>query len=275
MFSPFPHLIQLAAAAAENGGEEHAQHELPNLLTIVYSRIAGTSIGEFLHTWENLIFSLLIAGFLVVVARLASRNPQLIPGPLQNFVELIVEALETFIVGVIGPKGKQFVPFLGTLFLYIYFMNIAGLVPFLKSPTSNVNQTLALSLTVFLYVQFTGFKQLGVVGYLDHMAGQPRNALQWAFVPLMLPIHLIGELAKPMSLALRLFGNVTGEDILIFIFVGLGAVVMGFQPLPIGIPLQLPFMFLALLTSFIQALVFMLLSTIYFAMMLPHDEEHH
>ena len=275
MFSPFPHLIQLAAAAGQSGGEEHAAHELPNFLTVIYSFIAGTAVGEFMRTWENLFFSLLIGGGLVLVAKLASRNPKMVPGPLQNVVEMIVEGLETFIVGVIGPQGKKFVPFLGTLFLYIYFMNIAGLVPLLKSPTSSVNQTLALALCVFCYVQFTGFKQLGLVGYLDHMAGEPRSPLQWAFVPLMLPIHLIGELAKPMSLALRLFGNVTGEDILIFIFVGLGALVMSFQPLPIGIPLQLPFMFLALLTSLIQALVFMLLSTIYFAMMLPHDEEHH
>jgi F-type H+-transporting ATPase subunit a len=78
-----------------------------------------------------------------------------------------------------------------------------------------------------------------------------------------------------MSLSIRLFGNVTGEDILILIFVGLGAALLGFTHLPIGIPLQLPFIFLAILTSFIQALVFMLLSTVYFAMILPHGEEDH
>jgi F-type H+-transporting ATPase subunit a len=154
-------------------------------------------------------------------------------------------------------------------------MNLAGLVPGMKASTANVNQTIALALCVFVYVQFTAFKENGVRGYIDHLMGSPRNGLQWAFVPLMLPIHLIGELAKPLSLSLRLFGNVTGEDILILIFVGLGVTIMSFSHLPIGIPLQLPFIFLAILTSTIQALVFMLLSTIYFAMMLPNEEEHH
>ncbi len=186
-----------------------------------------------------------------------------------------METLETFIVDVIGPRGRKFVPFLGTLFLYILFMNLSGLIPFMKSPSANVNTTLALALCVFFYVQYTGLRENGIIGYIDHLAGQPRSGLQWAFVPLMLPIHLIGELAKPMSLSLRLFGNVTGEDILILIFVSLGVTVMSFTHAPIGLPLQLPFIFLALLTSFIQALVFMLLSTIYFSMMLPHGEEEH
>jgi F-type H+-transporting ATPase subunit a len=259
-----------AAHASEEGG-----HELPNFITIIYHYTFGTSFGEFLHKWENLIFSLLVIAFLVFVARLASKNPKLIPSGLQNFVELIVEELEKFIVGILGPRGKKFVPFLGTLFLYILCMNYLGLIPFMKAPTANINQTLALALCVFFYVQFTGLKEGGIRGYLDHLLGQPRSTMQWVLSPLMFVIHIIGELAKPMSLSLRLFGNITGEDILIFIFVGLGLGLLSFTHLPIGVPLQIPFYFLALLTGFIQALVFMLLSTIYFAMMLPHDEEEH
>lgn len=260
---------------AHGGGGGEAQHELPNLLTVVQHFLVGTSIADFLHRWENVIFSLVVIGILVLISRLASRNPQLIPGGLQNVTEMIVEGLEKFIVGVIGPQGRKFVPFLGTLFLYILFMNFAGLVPLMKASTASVNTTIALALCVFFYVQFTALKENGIRGYIDHLMGEPRNALQWTFVPLMLPIHIIGELAKPLSLSLRLFGNVTGEDILILIFVGLGVTVMSFTHLPIGLPLQLPFIFLAILTSFIQALVFMLLSTIYFAMMLPHEEGEH
>lgn len=272
------HILLAASEAtkpAHDGGGE-VQHELPNLLSIINEYfLADTSMGAFLHRWENVIFSFAIVLLLIIISKLATRNPQMIPSGLQNVVEMVVEQLEQFIVGVIGPEGRRFVPFLGTLFLYILFMNFAGLVPGLKASTSSVNQTIALALVVFVYVQFTAIKENGVTGYIDHLMGQPRNALQWVFVPLMLPIHIIGELAKPLSLSLRLFGNVTGEDILILIFVGLGVTIMSFSHLPIGIPLQLPFIFLAILTSFIQALVFMLLSTIYFAMMLPHDEEHH
>ena len=261
---------QTAAAAGE--GEPH---ELPNFITVIYHFLVGTSVGEFLHQWENLIFSFLIAGLLIVIVRLASKNPKMIPGPLQNAVEFVVEELEKFIVGILGPRGKKFVPFLGTLFLYILLMNYMGLVPLMKAPTAGINQTIALALCVFVYVQYTGVRENGFLGYLDHLAGQPRSLMQYLFVPMMFPLHIIEELAKPMSLSLRLFGNVTGEDILIFIFVGLGVGMLSFSHLPIGIPLQLPFYFLALLTGFIQALVFMLLSTIYFSMMLPHDEDEH
>jgi F-type H+-transporting ATPase subunit a len=273
-FPDFSKIIM--AAAATEGGGDHQAHELPNFLTVLYSYFGiGTTVGEFVHKWEGVIFSLLTAALMIIVARLAARNPKMIPGGFQNVIEMIVEGLENFIVSVIGPEGKRFVPFLGSLFIYIYLMNLSGLIPLLKSPTATLNQTLALALCVFGYVQYTGFKELGVKGWFDHMMGTPRSVVGWMLVPLMLPIHLIGEIAKPMSLSLRLFGNVTGEDILILIFVGLGAGLLAFTNLPIGIPLHLPFIFLALLTGLIQALVFMLLSTIYFAMMLPHKEEDH
>jgi F-type H+-transporting ATPase subunit a len=93
----------------------------------------------------------------------------------------------------------------------------------------------------------------------------------------MMPIHIIGELAKPVSLSCRLFGNIFGEDMLLVGFAGLGISlfsVIGLHALPFGIPFHFPFLFLALLTSLIQALVFSILSTIYFLLMLPHDHGH-
>jgi len=257
------------------GAGEGEVHELPNFITVLYHFMVGTSAGEFLHRWENVIFSLLVAGFIILLVRLASRNPQLQPGKLQNFVELIVEQLEQFIVGILGPRGRKFVPFLGTLFLYILCMNYFGLIPLMKAPTANLNQTAALAICVFLFVQYTGIKENGIRGYFFHLLGEPRNAPQYVLAPLMFLIHVLEEFIKPLSLSFRLFGNITGEDILIFIFVGLGVSLTSFAHLPVGVPLQIPFYFLALLTGFIQALVFMLLSTIYFAMMLPHEEGEH
>jgi len=128
---------------------------------------------------------------------------------------------------------------------------------------------------VFVYAQYIGFRELGVLGWVDHMAGSPRSAIGWGLVPLMLPIHLMGELAKPISLACRLFGNIFGEDMLLVAFASLGITVLSFANLPIGVPLHLPFLFLALLTSTLQALVFTVLSTIYFLLMLPHDDHGH
>jgi len=207
---------------------------------------------------------------------LATRRPQMIPGPLQNLVEGLVEYLHGFISGIIGERhADRFVPFLGTLGIYIWAMNLFGLIPFMDSPTSSLNVTVSLALVVFLFSQYIGFRELGFVGYFDHMMGSPRTFIGWILVPLMLPIHLMGELAKPISLSCRLFGNIFGEDMLLVAFATLGVTTLSFAHLPFGLPLQLPFMFLALLTSTLQALVFTVLSTIYFLLMLPHDEHAH
>ena len=106
-----------------------------------------------------------------------------------------------------------------------------------------------------------------------HLLGSPKSAVEWVFVPIMFPIHILGEIARPVSLSLRLFGNVTGEDVLLYAFCSLGVAALAFMHSPIGIPLQVPFILLAFLTSFIQALVFTLLSTIYILLMLPHEHE--
>ncbi|MHA1154187.1 MAG: F0F1 ATP synthase subunit A, partial [Alphaproteobacteria bacterium] len=163
----------------------------------------------------------------------------------------------------------------GTLFIFILINNFMGLVPFFHASTSSINTTVALALCTFLYVQFTGIKENGPLGYLHHMAGSPRSGLEWGFVVLMFPLHVLGEFIKPLSLSLRLFGNVMGEDKLIAVFVVLGASMLAFMNSPIGIPIQVPIVFLALMTSTIQALVFTLLSTIYIALMLPHGEHEH
>jgi F-type H+-transporting ATPase subunit a len=133
----------------------------------------------------------------------------------------------------------------------------------MKSPTSSLNTTVALAVTVFFYVQWTGLRENGILGYLDHLMGSPRDLAGWVMVPLNLPLHILEEFIKPLSLSLRLFGNILGEDSLIAAFVGLGIAALAFFHLPFGLPLQFPFLMLAMLTGTIQAVVFSLLSTNY------------
>jgi F-type H+-transporting ATPase subunit a len=265
-----------AAEAHPGEATEAGPEKFANVITVLSRAFPQAPWAHFLHHYEVVVFSLFIALMLCVVAMLATRNPRMIPGPLQNGVELVVETLYNFIVDILGPRhGPRYVPFLGTLFVYILAMNLFGLIPFMDSPTSSLNVTVSLALIVFLYSQYIGFRELGALGWVDHMAGNPRGVIGWALVPLMLPIHLMGELAKPISLACRLFGNIFGEDMLLVAFASLGITVLSFTHLPIGLPLQLPFLFLALLTSTLQALVFTVLSTIYFLLMLPHDDHGH
>jgi F-type H+-transporting ATPase subunit a len=267
------------AAAGEHAAQGHADEgpqKFANVITVLSRAFPDASWAKFLHHYEAVIYSLFIALLICVVAFIATRRPQMIPGKLQNLVEMAVEGLYDFVVGILGRKhGPRYVPFLGTLFIYILAMNLFGLIPFMDSPTSSLNVTVALALVVFLFAQYIGLRELGFVGYADHMAGNPRTPLGWGLVPLMLPIHLMGELAKPISLSCRLFGNIFGEDMLLVAFATLGITMLSFTHLPFGLPLQLPFMFLALLTSTLQALVFTVLSTIYFLLMLPHDDHEH
>ncbi|MEK6577166.1 MAG: F0F1 ATP synthase subunit A [Nitrospirota bacterium] len=252
--------------------------EVANIITILNELWGDTSLVKLLHHFEDIFFAGIIIILLVSAAYLSTRKRSLIPGKYQNLMELIVETFDNFVSGILGSHGRRFTPFIGTLFLYIFFMNMLGLIPGMKSPSSNLNTTLALAIIVFLYVQYTGIKGLGIFGYIDHLMGRPRDIIGFLFIPLMFPLHIMGELIKPVSLSLRLFGNIMGEDALIAAFLAFGIVALSFIKSPVGIPLQLPFMLLAILTGTVQALVFSLLTTIYLFMMLPHHggekEEH-
>lgn len=269
-------LAHAAGQTTEHGGEAAAQHapEFPNLVEIL-NHYFHSQLTQFLFDYRIVIYSVVVAVFLSLLAYAAYRKRSLIPGPAQNLMEWIVEGLTSLVVSILGEHGKKFVPFIGTLFIYIFCMNLLGLIPGMFSSTSKLNTTLALAICVFLYVQFTGIRNFGIFGYIYHLAGSPKSVVEWCLVPLNLPLHIIGELAKPVSLSLRLFGNISGEDMLLAIFATLGVTILSFINLPVGLPLHVPFVFLAMLTSFVQALVFSLLATIYFSLMSHHEEENH
>lgn len=260
------------AEAEAEGGESHSgPPHLPSLATLVVHWL-GEEYSWIEH-WVNVIFAFIVAIFLCTVSMRVYSRREMIPGRLQNFIEWLVESMYEFMKTILGDEARKFIPFLGSLFYYILAMNWIGMVPLGHSPSTSINITASLAILVFLYAQYTGITRLGIGGYLHHMAGSPADVISWCMVPLIFPLHIIGELAKPFSLALRLFGNITGEDTLIAVFVALGIAILAFSP--VGIPLQTPFYFLGLLLSTIQALVFTLLSAIYILLMLPHEEHAH
>lgn len=247
--------------------------ELPNFITFLHHIFQDTSWAGFLHQWESIIFSVIIATFISIVFYFGTRKKALIPSGFQNFLELAVDALRSMILEILGPQGEKFVPLLGTLFIYILTMNIIGLVPFMKSPSSNLNITVGLAIFVFVLVQYLNIKNMGIVGFLYHLAGSPKDAVGWCMVPLMLPIEIITQFSRPLTLAFRLFGNIFGEDTIIAAFSIFGVTMLSFLGPYVGFPLQIPFMFLGLLTGVMQALVFTLLSTIYILLSMPEHEE--
>lgn len=241
--------------------------ELPNIVTLIANKFAGADFSRYLYLWENVIFSLVIVFIISLVAILASRKSKLIPDRLQNACELFVAGMDDFVCGILGPQGRKYTPFIGTLFIYIVSMNLLGLVPFMKSSTSSWSTTLALAICVFIYVQYTAMRKFGPLGYLDHMMGKPRGILAFSvFIPaVMFFLHIISELVRPISLSLRLRSNIWGDDMLLAVLSGLGIA---------GIPLLVFSALLAILASVVQALVFSLLTTIYFALILTQEEEN-
>jgi F-type H+-transporting ATPase subunit a len=240
--------------------------QFPDSLAILCAKFPENIFFKFVYLWENISYSLIIVLILGILAFFACRKRSLIPGRLQAAAELIAAGLDDFICGIMGPKGRKFTPFVGTLFIYILLMNLSGLIPFLRAPTASWSTTLALALCVFFYVQYTAIKELGFWGYLDHLAGRPRGILAVTIImPLfMLFLHVITELIRPLSLSLRLRGNIWGDEVLIGLLSSFGIK---------GLPLLFFNMLMAVLTAIVQAAVFCLLTTIYFALVLDHEEE--
>jgi F-type H+-transporting ATPase subunit a len=248
--------------------------EIPNIIGLLYQLTDGAPWAAFLHHWEYIVFSLIVSiGIsLLFIAGARAKGP--VPTGLENFLEWIVEKLRNFIIEVLGPEGEKFVPFLGTLFIFILCMNWLVLIPLMKPPSSSISITVALAICVFVLVQYLNIKNYGFFGFLYHLAGSPKTAISWALVPLLFVIELLTQLTRPVTLSLRLFGNVVGEDILIGAFALFGVLLISGLNAPVGLPLQIPFLFLALLTGLMQALVFTLLSTVYILLSLPSPDEH-
>lgn len=268
-----------AQHAAETVGEAvrhaadhaHEAHELPNWITLLGEQFPGNPAVEWLQRWENLLFAMTAAFVLALFGILTARKKTLVPEGVGNFVETIAEGLDAFVTGILGDAGRRHVPFLGTLFLYILLMNWSGLIPMLKSPTAAWSTTLALALVTVVYIQIVGIREQGLGHYLLHLMGNPRGLLGICLIPLMLILNVILEFgAVPFSLSLRLFANISSEDRLLLNFAGL-AVSSKF----LAFPLQLFANVLAIIFSLVQAFVFMLLSTVYIALVMPHEEHTH
>jgi F-type H+-transporting ATPase subunit a len=206
-------------------------------------------LGHFAHAYPHVIYSWFVIILLIVFAVLATRKIEMIPTKAQNFFEIVISGMEEFMVDVTGEEGRWFFPVIATIFIYIATCNLLGLVPGFYPPTASINTTAACAIPVFLFTHFIGIKYHGIK-YIKHFLGPV-----WWLIPIILPIEIIGHLARILSLSFRLFGNITGHElVLAILFMLAGAF---FAPLPI--------MAMGIFVSLVQAFVFFLLSTMYFA----------
>ncbi|ROQ91171.1 F0F1 ATP synthase subunit A [Desulfosoma caldarium] len=197
----------------------------------------------------HVVYTWVVAAVLLILAKLAVSRLELVPSGGQNFFEMVLTGIEDFMVGITGEEGRFAFPLIATLGFFILLSNYMGMVPGFFSPTANINTTAACALIVVTYTHVIGVKFHGVK-YIKHFMGSV-----WWLTPLIFPIELIGHTARVLSLSIRLFGNIFGEELVLAILFLLAGLYLA--PLPI--------MFLGLFTGFVQAFIFCLLSCMYFA----------
>jgi F-type H+-transporting ATPase subunit a len=204
-----------------------------------------------------LVVLIVTAVGLFIRSRLSVENP----GKFQIVLEDVVGLFVSLLKENIGPKGPQYLPLIGTIGIYIFLCNMLSKVPGFMSPTANINVTLGCALTVWLYYHAMGVKAQGIVAYVKHFAVPPGSPV--ALAPLMLIIEIISHLSRVLSLSLRLFGNIFGEEMVVLI---LGSLIPFIVPLPM--------MILGIVTGTLQAFIFVLLTMIYLAAAVHTEHDH-
>ncbi len=214
---------------------------------------------EYLHVLNAILATFMCILLAILLTRsLKNKKNKEVPSTkfnIINFFELISGMLLSLATEIMGEKNaRKFFPVLASIFLFIFINDFMGLIPGFLPPTDNINTTFACGIFVFIYYNYAGFKEHGI-SYIKHYMGP----MIW-LAPLMFPIELISNMVRPFSLGLRLFGNITGDHLVLGIFSDLA---------PLIVPI--PFLGLGLFVSFFQALIFVLLSMIYLTLALSHE----
>ncbi|GIW42451.1 MAG: ATP synthase subunit a [Candidatus Binatia bacterium] len=219
-----------------------------------------TSLLPFVpdHTAMATLVALLLVGVAYVARRqLASVADPVVPDgtlTVRNCLEIFTEQIASIVESILGHHGRRYVPLYATFFLYILVANLSGLVPGFSPPTSNLNVTLGLGICSFLLYNYYAFAQQGLA-YLKHFVGPV-----WPLAVLMVPVELVDNFVRPVSLALRLYGNMMGDHLVLEIFTDLTKVVV-----------PVVFYILGAFVSLVQAFIFTLLSVVYLALATAHD----
>ncbi len=195
----------------------------------------------------HMVLSALIA---VILGKMAVSNLKLVPSGTQNLMEAYLSGVLAMGEDVMGKShAKKYVALVATIGLFVGIANLIGIIPGFEAPSSSLNMTLSLALTVFIYYNFLGIKVHGVINYFKHFAG-PVWWLAW----LMFPVEIVSHISRIISLSFRLMGNIKGDDMFLFVILML-------------VPWVMPLIPFALLTfgALLQAFIFMMLTYVYIA----------
>jgi F-type H+-transporting ATPase subunit a len=214
------------------------------------------------HNFLFVTHMLLSAAIAILLARMAMKNLQLVPTGAQNVMEAYIGGVLQMGTDVMGREhAKKYLPLVATIGLFVFIANVIGIIPGFEAPSANLNMTLALALAVFFYYNYEGIRINGVVNYFKHFMG-PVWWLAW----LMFPVEIVSHISRIISLSFRLFGNIKGDDLFLWVLLMLT---------PWIIPL-VPFAMLSFM-AVLQTFIFMILTYVYLAgaVLMDEHEEHH
>jgi len=234
-------------------------------------------IGGIDVSITNAVVAIWVACFLVFLTlTLAGRAGRLVPSGLQNFMESLVQfARQGLVVEILGEEGIAWFPFIATLFFFILFCNLLGLVPIFPgfTATSNINVTGSLAIVVFIMTQGAGIAKHGLAGYCKTFVphGMPKGIAGTVLVGFMIIVEIISQLARPFSLAVRLFANMTAGHLVIMVFISMIFMISAFIT-PVSVVMAVVMMAFEIFVSVLQAFIFAILASIYIR--LATAEEH-
>jgi F-type H+-transporting ATPase subunit a len=235
-----------------------------------------TYLGELISSvdLEKLVTGLIVGALLVAVGAVVFRKLKS-PGGVQSLlvpqervtlvgmVDFILEAFVKYQDSIMGPEGRKYVSFTGTIFFFLLTANLIGLVPGVAAATTTVWVTVGMAIVVFIYFNYLGVKQHGVLGYLKHFCGPV-----WQIAIILFPVEIISACIRVLTLNLRLYWNITSDHLVLATFTGLA-------PSTFGVSLAgLPFYVLGTFVALVQALIFTTLTMVYISLAVQHEEEH-
>jgi F-type H+-transporting ATPase subunit a len=236
--------------------------------------IIPLKIGSLDISITNAVISIWVASVLVFLTlTLAGRIGRLIPRGLQNLMESLVNFIkQSLIHEILGEEGMIWFPFIATLFFFILFCNLLGLVPKMFTATSNINVTATLAAMVFILTQGAGIAKHGLIGYSKTFVpkGMPGGIMGKILIGFMIIVEIISQLARPFSLAVRLFANMTAGHMVILVFISMifmfqGVIAKVFVT-PMSVIMTVVMMAFEIFVSLLQAFIFAILASIYISL---------
>lgn len=267
-------LAYAASAGGEHGGElsigEAIVHHIQDSNSLDLWPLGHLPLPTFhlfglnLSITKHVLMMWIASALLVLVFRRACRDIRPVPTGLGNFLEVIITFLrDEVILPNIGEEGKHYLPYLLTVFFFILFCNLLGLVPYGATATSNISVTAALAVMSLVVVQLSGIREHGLMHHLHNLV--PPGIPSW-LLPIMIPVEILGQFTKPFALCVRLYANMTAGHIVILSFLSMIIIFKSVVIAPISIGFALFINLLELFVAFLQAYIFTMLTSLFIGM---------